>query len=752
MEDGDYLLNKAKIVVEKDEVPTDQLKGYLRQTPNVDVLFFPKLSLHIYSLSGRDTTKKINRLLRRMGSAPVIYDEAMVEPSEKQLKKRMQNLGYLNAQVNHCCDTSYKKMNVTYCIRPNDRYFINDFKTDIESSEMNALLKSKQAKKALKLKDNEPFVSERFDNMSSELTKAFWNMGYYNLAKENFYFLVDTAVGNHKVDVTLKYRKVAKDSSDTDIALKRYKFGSVVVYNGVEKENASFYGKRGRTIAPVKKDTIEYKGMKIVNGKERLIRPSVLHDNIFIRPDRYYSDQLLDNTYNSLNSLSAVGQVGIQLEPTSEDSINAAITLTPANIYHFQFGIDGTNTAGDLGVASYVAFQQKNLFKGSEVLSLKLNGAYEHIRGSSYTMGDKIYTIKKGNYYEYGGDLSLTVPRIMLNILPKKSRKRIGASTIFSIGANWRKRPEYDRMVLGLDWKYNWYTNRKKVNHTFDLLNINYVVSPSTSEWFKDYLESTGNELLKESYKNHFITRSSYSIVYTSDLPNDYDRKKGWTIRAGVDVAGTFPYLICSLLPIEKQDGAYRIVNTPFAQYSKVTFDVSKTFFLKEKVQLVGHVGLGVAIPYGNSDVIPYEQRFFAGGANTVRGWSTRTLGPGAYDSRQGANFITQAGDVKFVANLEYRQQTNTFLDFAAFLDAGNVWTIENYEKQKGGQFGFNTFYKELGFSWGVGIRPNFKFILIRLDAGMQIYNPAYPESERWVITSPSWNKCALHFAVGYPF
>lgn len=748
-----YLLNKNRIVVENDEVMVEQLHDYISQQPNPNALFIPKLSLHVYSLSGRDTSKKINRLLRRMGSEPVIFDEGRMEYSEKQLTKRMHNLGYLNAQVTHCLDTAKKKMNVTYCIRPKERYFVRNFNVEFDSPDMKALLRTKKAKKAVKLKENEPFVSERFDQMSADLTAAFWNVGYYNLTKENFYFLADTSVGDHKVDVTLKYRRIMKDTSDVDQALQRYKFRKVTILNGVEQN--VIQAKRAKKISShvkLKMDTVEYEGLTIINGDEPLMRSSVLYNNIFIRPRRYYSDVLLENSYNSLNALSAVSQVGVQIEPAKDDSamLDAVISLTPANIYYFRYGIEGTNNAG-LGVSSNVSFQQRNLFKGSEVISLKLEGAYEHYQGNNYVIGDKSYEVAGGNYYEYGGELSLTIPRIILDFLPQRYRKQVGAATSFSFSSKWRKRPEYDRLFLGLDWKYNWVTNRRRVSHTFDLYNINYVVSRSVSDWFTTYLETNGNELLKESYKDQFITRSSYSIVYTSDVASS-SVKKGWTIRTSLDIAGTLPFLICTIFPIEKKDGVYNILGSPFAQYGKVSFDVSKVFYVREKTNFVAHVGLGIAVPYANSSVVPFEQRFYAGGPNTVRGWRTRKLGPGKFDSRNDGNFISQTGDVKMVFNFEYRQKTNTFIDLAAFLDAGNVWTIGEYATQMGGQFSGN-FYKELGFSWGVGIRPNFDFLLLRFDVGMQIYNPAYPESERWVITHPSWNdNFALHFSVGYPF
>ena len=745
VEDGDYLLDKVEIKVENKKVPSSNLTEYLNQKPNADALFINKLGLHVYSLSGRDTSKKINRFLRKIGSEPVIYSEMQTEKTEKQLTKAMKNLGYLNAETFHCVDSADKKVALKYCIRPNELYTIREFKVDIAPQEMATLLTTRSVKRIMKIKSGDDFDASVFNDLSTNLTSAYQNMGYYKLSKNNFYFEADTSVGNNQVDVTLKYRTLEKNATlENDPALGRYKFNNITIYNGTEKNKFPFRKKDAE-----KQDTLRFGNTTIIDGEDRFIRPPVLYDNNFIRTGRFYNTRIVDKTYSSFSNLGAVSKVSVEIEEEPGDSLllNAEITLTPSNLYHFQCGVDGTNSAGDLGAAAYVGFQQKNLFHGSEVFNIKLNGSFEHIRGKSN------YIINSDNYYEYGGETSLTIPRILLFALPEKYRKQVGASSVLTFSMNWRKRPEYNRRFMSLDWKYTWYSNRKRLFHTFDLCNINYVVSPWTSSWFEKYLDQVDNVLLKESYKDQFITRTSYSIVYASDKAKS-TTKKGWNIHASVDVAGTIPYAICSAIPSVKKsdDGAYEIWGTPFAQYVKATLDVSKTFFLGPKSQLVANCGLGFAAPYGNSDILPYEQRFYAGGANTVRGWSTRTLGPGKFDSESYGNFITQTGDVKVILNLEYRQQTNSILDLAAFLDAGNVWTVRDYEEQAGGQFNIATFYKEMGFSWGVGIRPNLKFLVIRFDVGMQIYNPIYDGKYRWVICYPNWSYCAFNFGIGYPF
>ena len=204
--------------------------------------------------------------------------------------------------------------------------------------------------------------------------------------------------------------------------------------------------------------------------------------------------------------------------------------------------------------------------------------------------------------------------------------------------------------------------------------------------------------------------------------------------RMSGDVAGTLPYLYSKITKRKKDNGVYKLFDIPYAQYFRVTTDLVRLFQIDPLNIIATHIGLGLANPYGNSNVVPYEQRFFAGGPNSVRGWSTRTLGPGVYESKGKSDFLNQTGDIKIILNVEYRIKTKSFMEYAVFVDAGNVWTIRNYESQPGGLFEWNKFLEQMGLSWGVGIRPNFGFILLRLDLGMKIYNPEITDRTRWVI------------------
>ncbi|MDE7407520.1 MAG: outer membrane protein assembly factor, partial [Muribaculaceae bacterium] len=202
-----------------------------------------------------------------------------------------------------------------------------------------------------------------------------------------------------------------------------------------------------------------------------------------------------------------------------------------------------------------------------------------------------------------------------------------------------------------------------------------------------------------------------------------------------------------------RHDGVYKLFGIQYAQYLKGEVDYMIAHNFTPRTSLALHAGFGLGVPYGNSTMMPFEKRFYAGGANGVRGWGVRTLGPGRYDSRNSVlDFINQCGDIRIDLNAEYRAKLFWVLEGALFVDAGNVWTIRNYENQPNGVFSFKSFYKELAWAYGVGVRLNFEYFLLRFDLGMKAYNPAV-DQEAWPLMHPRWKRDAVfHFSVGYPF
>ena len=228
------------------------------------------------------------------------------------------------------------------------------------------------------------------------------------------------------------------------------------------------------------------------------------------------------------------------------------------------------------------------------------------------------------------------------------------------------------------------------------------------------------------------------------------------SLRANVETAGNILKLMAPMTGMERnEDGQYKLFNIAFAQYAKFDFDYSKTFVLDSKNRIVLHSGIGIAYPYGNSDILPFEKRYFSGGANSVRGWSVRELGPGSFKGSDGRiDFINQTGDMKIDLNAELRTHLFWKFDGAAFIDAGNIWTLRAYEEQPGGQFKLDEFYKQIAMSYGLGLRLNFDYFIIRMDMGMKAVNPSYTNSKQhYPITNHDMGRdFTFHFAVGMPF
>lgn len=329
-------------------------------------------------------------------------------------------------------------------------------------------------------------------------------------------------------------------------------------------------------------------------------------------------------------------------------------------------------------------------------------------------------------------------------------------TTTFGIGVNSQKRPQYQRRFFNATLNYRWASSMYKLNHSLDFMDINYISMPWASDEFKhDFLE--GNPLLAATYQDQLIARTAYSISYTNKSQFGRQRDNDtYTLRASLDVGGWLPRLVTSLGGGDKNEkGQYEFVGVPFTEYVKVDLGFSNTKIIDRRNTIAYRIDLGFIQPYGNSEIMPFEKRYFGGGANNVRGWSTRTLGPGGYRRSENnkIEYVNQVGDINLISSLEFRYKATTMFELATFVDAGNVWTIKNYEGQPLGQFELSDFYKEIAVAYGLGLRIDLSFLLLRLDFGMKAYDPSRDESDRFVMFKPRMGRdFAWHFAIGYPF
>ena len=500
-------------------------------------------------------------------------------------------------------------------------------------------------------------------------------------------------------------------------------------------------------------DSLFYKGLNIYYKDNVYIRPNVLANFNYINPGTLFSEQSVQNTYASMGRLRALKYTNVRFnEVMGKDSmlLDANVLLSKNKDKSIAFEIEGTNSAGDLGAAASMTFQHKNLFKGSETFTFKVRGAYEAITGleEGYENDD---------YQEYGIESTLNFPEFMFPFLSSAFKKKIRATSEVGVKFNSQLRPEFTRTLASASWSYRW-TDKTRSQHRFDLLDVNYIYVPWKSNTFKAYLENLTdrNSILIKSYEDLLIVRMGYTFSYNSANNSQMiGNRNSYSVRFNIEESGNLLYGASKLIHRRpKTDKGYVIANIPFAQYIKGDFDLAQNLLIDNRNSLVFHIGLGVAYPYGNSQALPFEKRYFSGGPNSVRGWSVRSLGPGSYKGADGVvNYINHTGDIKLDLNVEYR--THLFWKFngAAFIDAGNIWNINTYEGQEEGTFRFDSFYKQIAVAYGLGIRLDLDYLILRFDGGMKAVNPMLEGKDKYPLIRPRMSRdFAFHFAVGYPF
>ncbi len=722
--EGEYLLDKISITSDTTRVQTSMLSGYLLQQPNTSWVSLVKLPLGIYLMSSPKSNSKFLRFLRRMGEAPVVYDSLQAERGRVRMQDALFNMGYLHANIDMQAVRHKHKVRLHYNLSPGPRYYVDSLSVQVSDTVIAREIRSMPS--ASLLHHGMPFDANVLNQERSRITNYLADRGYYAFNRDFIRFHADTTSLSNKVRLRMTVSDFTDPTTKETHRHSRYRIG-----------NVSYTYDRS-------------------TGSPIWLRDAVLKRSSALAEGNTYRESDLSDTYRRFNNLEAISATNVRLTPNRQDStiLDADILLIPARLGSIQLGLDGTNTAGDLGAAVNISYQNRNVFHGSEVFTLKARTAFEAIRGL------KGYADQ--NYLEYSIEAGLQFPDLLIPFVPREVRRKYNAGSEFSLMFSSQNRPEFHRRVLTAAWKYRWSRPAARHQHRLDLLDINYVFMPWISDTFYDtYINNpeSRNAIIAYNYQNLFIVRLGYKYQYSSvglNTPLGIYGKNGYTIRFSAETAGNLVGGLCSLFGSKRNEqGERTLFNVAYAQYAKVDFDICRSIRLSRRTSLALHFALGVACPYGNSTILPYEKRYFSGGANSVRGWSVRELGPGSFRGNDGKiDFINQTGDIKLDMNVELRTHLFWKLDGALFIDAGNIWTIRDYKDQPGGQFRWDTCWEQIALSYGLGLRLDLNYFLLRFDAGMKAINPAYQEKKlHYPLLYPNFNRdFTFHFAVGLPF
>jgi len=761
--EGQFLLDRISLKSDSIDISGFQLLDFIKQKPNDS-----KLGLMIYNTVSNDSSW-FKKAIRKLGEPPVIYNQNSVNQSITELSIEMKNQGFLNASVEAVADTTGKKIAIDYLIHEGIPYRIRNYDIQLPDSQMNDLARgirpprnllsrlmhgqpadsstvrqtntdrNRQRRRnnftlaASVIKPGSIFDMTRLSDERLRISNILRNQGYYNLTIDNLHYLADTTLNSNQVDLMLFLR----DTTLVDV----YRIANIKVFSGYDPLASEKY-------AII--DSVERNGIEIYYDKLHFLRPNVILNKITVRQGGLFRERSATSTYGLFQALNCVNRVNVDYkEENYPDStlLDCNIYLTPGNIHSFQTRLGGTNNAGDLGVALDINYGHQNLFNGSEIFNIQLKGAYEFVSGSSGNNS------MNPNFYEVGILPSLTFSKLHLPFLGAYLQNNYNMQTQYSLGYDIQKRPEYTRDFFNFKWQIRWSDRNNRVTHTVNLLDVNFVAMPWKSESFQQYLNTDIDPLTRLSYNDVFTAGIGYSLIYTNtSLWKTYQRL--YTVRFNTESSGNALRGIFSLTDAKTNDnGQYIIGGNPFAQYVKGNIDYAETVPFNETGRFAFHTAFGLAYPYQNSMILPFEKRFFAGGPNSVRGWPTRYLGPGSFNQGIPGDPTTHVGDISFILSGEYRQKVLKWLEPAFFIDCGNTWTIKDYEGQPGGFFQWNRFYKEIAVGTGVGLRFDVSFFIFRLDAGTRVYDPALPEGKRFMFLKKNlWDNSAIYVAIGYPF
>ena len=755
---GQLLLDKVNINITDPhkDVAASQLVNYLRQNANHRVLGGLKLQLAFYNMSGQDTTKWFNRWIQRVGTPPVIYDSTLTLASQEQLHTALSNRGYINNTVDYRvkADSVKRKARLDFDITLGEPYYIRSIDYDIPGDALEELILADSAHFTVHTGDLLDYT--RLDEWRQNITERLRNHGYFAFNKEYITFLADTAAGSKAVDLTLNTRDPYRNDHMPYYTEHEPFYVRDVVYVTDYDPVEMHDGYSGV-------DTVVMQnGVKVFEDIDHYLALNIIDECNHIEPGALYNAETVNRTYRALGRLSILKQINIDVRPVGEVDgvlmVDAWVLLQRDKSQTVSVSLEGTNSEGDLGFGVGVDYEHRNIFKGAEVLNAKARVSYESISGD---LGGLI----NNNYSEYSTEVGVTFPKFMFPLLRRSFKRKIQAATTFAVNFDYQVRPEFTRVIAGGAWRYQWTERSRRMSHTLTLFDMSFVSVPKIYDEFYERLQR--NKLLLYSYEPHLIMSMGYNFYRTnkaemSVLQMGRFQRDVFTIRANVETAGNLLYGLSQLSGQKAdEDGTYNALGIRYSQYIKADADYAFTHYLDRRQSIAFHIGAGIAVPYGNNSAhaLPFEKRFYSGGANSVRGWGVRTLGPGSFNPRKNedgldslSNYFYQSGDIRFDVNLEYRAKLFWVVELGLFIDAGNIWTIKDYENQEGGVFKFNKFYEQIAAAYGAGIRLDFKYFLVRVDMGMKAHNPASGE-EHWPLFHPVFKRDSeFHFSVGYPF
>lgn len=691
LSEGEYRLRSNEINVTNDaSFRTSKLSSYIKQQPG----WTPMLYVYNWSTPGSD--RPLARFFRKIGTPPVVFEPGLVDISVTNMEKHLEYLGYYGSKVTASTHPKNKQMKVVYDVELGKRYVIDsisfrvpsggDFAADFFSDTANVSIRAGS------------FLSEEALNSESERSAAAMRTkGYYGFTKNYYTFVADT-LKPECTTLIMEAREYSRNETrSVSKALTKYYLNDV---------------------------SIEY-------PKSIRFRQDILRDLCTVKPGMMYDENEITATYSRLSTLRNFSSVSIEMSQADSNRVDCAIKLSASPEQGFKVNLESSvNSTGLISISPQLNFYHKNIFGGGERLSLGFMGNFQ-FKLNSNTKAD-----------EFGVSAGLDFPRFLGLSYSHFPGVNIPSTEVYA-SYNYQDRPEYTRSILSTSYSYAG-RNQKGIIYKVFPLQLNIVkLNNIDSEFMKTMSK---NPSMWYTFMDHFDAGIGGDFYWSSSREAVPGTSYHY-YRISADLSGNAISLLNAWLPSDGM-GEKTIFGVPYSQYVRGELTLGRTLRLgrNEKHAVAARLQLGLGYAYGNSGALPFEKQFYCGGANSMRGWQARSLGPGTSEMNRNFSIPSQTGDMKFEANLEYRFPLFWKMEGALFVDAGNIWSL--YDNS----LTLKQISKSIALDWGPGIRLNLNFLVIRIDTGIKLRDPS--RDKMW-INPGEWLKkdgFTLHLGVGYPF
>ncbi len=747
-------------------IPSDELLSYSRLKPNQRILWF-RFNHTMYLLVNKNKLsdsekraaerckKKNDRLALQgkteekckswrmfwaytVGEETVLLDTVKMRKSAEQMNIFLQKKGYFRSRVQAeaIYDTDSIKCHVNFNVYPGKPYRIQQVNYVISDSE---LAKSIEQLRKLSVIDSlQLFEVSVLDAEREAIANFFNEKGYYDFNKEYVLFDADTTVGGFKVNITLRIEQPqvpSKEYTDSLVSVphKKYFIGDIIVHTHFDVSNTEY--------APT--DTLSYDGVKILYYGVPDLDAEIISCAQSYRTGDMYQRSRIDRTYKRFSQMGVFKSTTIQLIPR-ETALNERIhildthvRLTPAEKQSFNFYPHVTNRSGNMGIYGNLNYTHRNLFGGAEALDFNIVAGVEASQNLAFSNSynenatQQLQQNFRLNTFEIGPEITYRVPRLWpfgCDFTAQSSEPQTALSATF----NYQRRPDYERTLSQVRYSYNWIENPDAVSRiSLDVVEFS-IIKIAKSQDFQDFLDRLNDAFLENSYQDHLILATN--AVYTLNTQKAKYQPRYMYLRIGGSAAGNMlnGFMDATDQPVDSLD-SHRIYGIRFAQYLRGEGDFRFYSNVNNRNTFVLRGYGGVGIPRKNAITLPFEKSFFSGGANGLRAWQARTLGPGSSRDALLPQTFNNIGEIKLEGNFEYRFKFTPLLNWAFFVDAGNIWLLNKDSNRQGAEFKADRFLSEVAIGGGFGLRIDFDFFLVRLDVGVQLKDPAKVQGERWM-------------------